>query len=71
MIEKGGAKPGTQVPGRFCVHLEHGRTGIPKMCLCNQECWHCAFDQWMDQIEETGPGEVMKAIAVETLAVAA
>jgi len=37
---------------RPCVHLEKGRTGIPKICIWNGECWHCAFDQWIREIEE-------------------
>ena len=71
MTKRGGMKPEIRVPARFCVHLENGRTGIPKMCLCNHECWHCAFDQWIDQIEEAGPAKVMDEKPVETLAIAA
>ena len=34
-----------------CRHLENGRTQIPKLCIFRYECWKCAFDQWLDQIE--------------------
>ena len=35
-----------------CVHTETGRTRINKTCLRNYECWHCAFDQWLDETEK-------------------
>jgi hypothetical protein len=25
----------------------------PKDCLFNYECYHCAFDQWLDYADET------------------
>ncbi len=34
-----------------CVHTETGRTRIHKTCLRHCECWHCAFDQWLDETE--------------------
>jgi len=43
---------GTQIPYHlFCLHTENGLTGIPKICTRNYECRHCAFDQWLDEIE--------------------
>ena len=35
----------------FCLHTESGSTGIPKICTRNYECRHCAFDQWLDEME--------------------
>ena len=35
----------------FCVHTENGSTAIPKICTRNYECSHCAFDQWLDEME--------------------
>ena len=38
-------------PAVFCLHLLNGRTVIPKTCIHNYECWKCAFDQWLEEIE--------------------
>lgn len=35
-----------------CLHLKSGRTRIPKACVFGNECWHCYFDQWLDDLEE-------------------
>ena len=35
----------------FCRQAENGRTEIPKICTRNYECRHCAFDQWLDEME--------------------
>ena len=43
---------GFPTPTRYCLHVENGDTGIPKMCILNHECYHCAFDQWMDSMED-------------------
>lgn len=48
----------TQYP--FCLHVENGLTGIPKTCTRNYECWHCAFDQWLEDIEEVSQNELVK-----------
>ena len=37
---------------RACVHAENGQAGIPKICIRDYECWHCAFDQWIEEMEE-------------------
>lgn len=34
-----------------CRHLISGRTAIPKMCIYRYECWKCAFDQWLDELD--------------------
>jgi hypothetical protein len=38
---------------RYCLQVESGCPGIPKMCILNHECYHCAFDQWMDAMEDS------------------
>ena len=43
---------GANILGRSCVQLEDGRTRIPKICIHGYECGHCAFDQWISEIEE-------------------
>lgn len=43
---------GDRIPNRPCLHVESGRTVIPKICTRGYECWHCAFDQWIDEIED-------------------
>ncbi len=46
-------KPGVQIPyPLFCRHMENGETGIPKTCTRAYECWHCNFDQWLEEMEE-------------------
>jgi len=40
-----------QRPYCSCRHLVNGRTVIPKICIYNFECWRCAFDQWLDDLE--------------------
>ena len=36
---------------RFCRQTMAGGVGLPKICLLNFECRHCAFDQWLDHLE--------------------
>ncbi|MFH1351853.1 MAG: hypothetical protein ABII26_13120 [Pseudomonadota bacterium] len=43
-----GTRMGDRVPRHLCLHVVNGRTGIPKTCIRKYECWHCAFDQWLD-----------------------
>ena len=44
---------GLQIPYLlFCRHMNDGETGIPKICARAYECWHCAFDQWLEEMEE-------------------
>ena len=42
-----------QISCRACIHGVEGRTGIPKLCIHNDECRHCPFDQWLWEIEES------------------
>jgi hypothetical protein len=43
---------GLGIPCRSCVHAENVPAGIPKICIRDYECWHCAFDQWIEEMEE-------------------
>jgi len=40
--------PGLHVP---CVHVLGKGFRLPGFCLRNRECWHCAFDEWIELIE--------------------
>ena len=42
--------PGT--PHALCLHVENGKTSIAKFCINDYQCWHCAFDQWIEAMEE-------------------
>jgi len=37
---------------RPCLHAESGRIDVAKSCIRNYECRHCAFDQWIEMMEE-------------------
>ncbi len=43
-----------------CDHLLSGRTEIPKLCIWNHECYHCAFDQLLDNIDFVQAAEFEK-----------
>jgi glycine cleavage system H lipoate-binding protein len=34
---------------RPCRHALTGRVGAPKICPFNYECYHCPYDQWLDE----------------------
>jgi hypothetical protein len=51
MDKKRGSDLGIQNPGRPCVRAETDLTRIPKICIHHYECRHCAFDQWMEEME--------------------
>ncbi|MFC1580498.1 hypothetical protein ACFL4N_06240 [Thermodesulfobacteriota bacterium] len=36
---------------RPCIHAQEGRAEMPKICIHHSECWHCPFDQWIEEIE--------------------
>jgi hypothetical protein len=47
-----GTRSKGQIPYfHFCFHAVNGRTEIPKICTRHFECRHCAFDQWLDEME--------------------
>jgi hypothetical protein len=51
MTERKGMEVGIRMPRRSCVHMEDGRAGIPRICIHDYECSHCAFDQWIEEME--------------------
>ena len=51
MSKKEGMRLAVQSPGRSCVRAESGLARIPKVCIHGFECSHCAFDQWMEEME--------------------
>ena len=36
----------------LCLHADSGRVQIAKTCIHAYQCGHCAFDQWLDEMEE-------------------
>jgi glycine cleavage system H lipoate-binding protein len=42
-----------QGPSRPCRHYLTGRVQAPKICTMNYECYHCPFDQMLDDMELT------------------
>lgn len=38
---------------RLCLHNTAGHAIVPKICILNYECSHCAFDQWLDNVERS------------------
>jgi hypothetical protein len=43
-------KKGTR-PSLLCHHVSEGRLNAPKRCMLNHECYHCAYDQWLEAID--------------------
>ena len=39
---------------RVCLHVLTGRVDMPKVCTRQFECYHCAFDQLLDDMETVG-----------------
>jgi len=35
-----------------CVHVSGKGFTRPGFCVKNRECGHCAFDQWLELVEE-------------------
>lgn len=38
---------------RVCRYSREARVLIQKRCLLQGECFHCAFDQWIEAFDET------------------
>ncbi len=51
MTKREGIKLDIQNPSRSCVRVESGLTRIPKICIHDYKCRHCAFDQWIEEME--------------------
>jgi len=71
MIKTEGVKPRMENPYPLCHHAGKERPGIPKTCIRNYECWHCAFDQWLEALEEGQKTEEIFKISMDALAKAA
>ena len=52
MIRTEGMEIGRHNPFRLCLQTGSGRIRIAKTCIYDYQCWHCAFDQWLDEMEE-------------------
>jgi hypothetical protein len=37
---------------KWCSYAVNGRMEIPKLCIRNFECWHCAFNYWLEEVGE-------------------
>jgi hypothetical protein len=48
-IEKAGI--GLLTPQGLCIHVQGGRGSMAKTCIHDYQCWHCAYDQWIDAME--------------------
>ena len=42
-----------------CIHVLNGRVDGPKSCVFNYECFHCAFDQWLDHMDEANSADLV------------
>lgn len=54
MTKREGIRLAIQSTGRSCVRAEMGLARIPKVCIHGFECSHCAFDQWIEEMERGG-----------------
>jgi hypothetical protein len=52
IIQTEGMESGVHNPFRLCLHTSNGRTQIAKICISGYNCQHCAFEQWLDAMEE-------------------
>ena len=44
-----------QGSSRPCRYALTGRVTAPKICTLNYECYHCAYDQMLDEVDISGP----------------
>ena len=57
---------------RPCQHVLSQRIHTFKHCILNYECYHCAYDQWLDEIDRgAAPHKMGTARCQATLAAAA
>ena len=40
-----------QTTTKLCRHVMTGRISYPKICMMNYECYHCEYDQWLDDVD--------------------
>ena len=34
----------------YCRLIQNDCPDLPKLCLLNGECYHCAFEQWLQEV---------------------
>jgi hypothetical protein len=56
---------------RLCLHISPERFQVPKVCMLNRECFHCAYDQWLDYMETDKKIEERSKVAGGDLALSA
>lgn len=39
--------------GQLCVHVRSGRIEVPRFCTLRLECYHCGYDQILDELDLT------------------
>ena len=55
-----------------CYHVLSQRIGVFKHCILNYECYHCDYDQWLDEIDlEAAPKKIGTGTCEASQAVAA
>jgi len=61
MTEIGKTRTGLLTPRGLCIHAQSGKGTMAKTCIHHYECWHCAYDQWIDamETEEKAPEELL------------
>ena len=47
---------------RACLHVLTGRVDVPKVCTRQFECYHCAFDQLLDDMDTAGKSRPLSAV---------
>ncbi len=66
-----GMRSGYQTRYPVCLHVEKGRIQTPKICIRDYECWHCGFDQWLEEMETSRTKDESLKVAGTILAKAA
>lgn len=50
-------------PFRVCSHALTGRTDMPKICILDYECYHCLFDQMLDDLDAVSDTGIRRELA--------
>ena len=62
----------TRSASRPCHHALSRGIHAFKHCILNYECYHCAYDQWLDEIDFEAPPKKMETASCQaSLSVAA
>ena len=48
---------------RICLHVLTGRVDVPKVCTRQFECYHCGFDQLLDDMDAAGQPDCCIAVS--------